>query len=97
MTRRELDAILGRNQGEHGAGRSLAPLTSRQKRVVAALVEKHGANFAAMARDIKLNVMQHPEGKLRKLVLSFHAFKDKTLSIGASRPNKRQLTSMPKM
>jgi nucleolar protein 16 len=57
----------------------LAPpkrLTTKQRRVVGALVAKHGHDLNAMARDRKLNAMQHTIAQLRELVVSFAAYPD---------------------
>ncbi|PNH00466.1 hypothetical protein TSOC_013709, partial [Tetrabaena socialis] len=43
-------------------------LTSTQRQVVGALLEKHGENVQAMVMDIKVNKMQHSSGELRKLI-----------------------------
>ena len=51
----------------------LAPpkrLTTKQRRVVGALVAEHGHDLNAMARDRKLNAMQHTIAQLRELVVS---------------------------
>lgn len=50
-----------------------APLTSRQRMIVSALIAGHGDNVHAMARDRKLNKMLHPEAKLRQMLESYHA------------------------
>tara|TARA_B110000459_G_scaffold189588_1_gene223890 strand:- start:53 stop:640 length:588 start_codon:yes stop_codon:yes gene_type:complete len=55
----------------------LAPpkrLTTKQRRIVGALVEKYGEDLNAMARDRKLNAMQHTIAQLRDLVVSFVAY-----------------------
>ena len=57
----------------------LAPpkrLTTKQRRIVGALVAKHGDDLNAMARDRKLNAMQHTIAQLRELVVSFVAYPD---------------------
>ena len=51
-------------------------LTTKQRRVVGALVAKHGHDLNAMARDRKLNAMQHTIAQLRELVVSFAAYPD---------------------
>ena len=64
----------------------LAPpkrLTTKQRRVVGALVAKHGHDLNAMARDRKLNAMQHTIAQLRELVVSFAAYPDLLESGGA--------------
>lgn len=49
-------------------------LTTKQRRIVRALVAKHGHDIVAMSRDIKLNKMQHTVAQLRELVVSFLAY-----------------------
>lgn len=49
-------------------------LTTHQRSVVEALVKAHGGDVGAMARDRKLNRLQHSEGVLRNLVKSYHAY-----------------------
>jgi nucleolar protein 16 len=49
------------------------PLTARQRRLVGALVAAHGDDVAAMARDTKLNPLQHTGSALRVLVDAFAA------------------------
>ncbi|GLC41157.1 hypothetical protein PLESTB_001797200 [Pleodorina starrii] len=46
-------------------------LTSTQRKVVGALLEKHGDDVHAMMLDTKLNKMQHSEGELRKLIEAY--------------------------
>ena len=50
-------------------------LTTKQRRIVGALVAKHGeTNLPAMFRDRKLNAMQHTIAQLRELVVSYVAY-----------------------
>ncbi|KAG2501347.1 hypothetical protein HYH03_001137 [Edaphochlamys debaryana] len=42
--------------------------TATQRKVIGALLEKHGDNVQAMVLDIKLNKMQHSAGELKKLM-----------------------------
>ncbi|KAL2653630.1 hypothetical protein R1flu_021758 [Riccia fluitans] len=49
-------------------------LTKMQRVYFSRLIQKHGFDYQAMARDIKLNEMQHPEGSLRKYVAQFLAY-----------------------
>ena len=81
------------NAGAEGEGRHVAPLTSRQKRVVAALVEAHGDDYAAMARDLRRNPLQHTPAKLRGLCLSYAATKHQTIGLGGARPTRAQRTT----
>ena len=76
----------------------LAPpkqLTTKQRRIVGALVEKHGHDIAAMSRDIKLNKMQHTVAKLRELVVSYVAYPELLQEgggyLGFRAPKKRSL------
>ncbi|GLI63947.1 hypothetical protein VaNZ11_007110 [Volvox africanus] len=45
--------------------------TATQRKVVGALLEKHGEDVHAMMMDVKLNKMQHSEGELRKLIEAY--------------------------
>jgi hypothetical protein len=59
----ELRAICGK---ERLSGKALPKrLTTNQRSVVEALVKAHGSDFGAMARDRKLNRLQHAEGVTR--------------------------------
>lgn len=51
-------------------------LTTHQRQIVGRLLAAHGDDIAAMARDRKLNSMQHPEGVLRALVESYQHWKE---------------------
>ncbi|KXZ51862.1 hypothetical protein GPECTOR_11g3 [Gonium pectorale] len=54
------------------AGKAPPPrLTTTQRKVVEALLEKHGDDVHAMMLDTKLNKMQHSEGELKKLIASY--------------------------
>ena len=78
MLRQSSDAIIPGPGGDElrgalGAERSTgkrepARLTAKQLRIVGALVEAYGEDVEAMARDRKLNAMQHSVGVLKKLV-----------------------------
>lgn len=46
-------------------------LTTHQRQIVGRLVAAHGDDVAAMARDRKLNSMQHSQGVLRALLESY--------------------------
>ncbi|KAG6543605.1 hypothetical protein Mapa_014968 [Marchantia paleacea] len=52
----------------------LKRLTKMQRVYFSRLIRKHGSDYQAMARDIKLNEMQHPEAALRKYCSQFHAY-----------------------
>lgn len=47
------------------------PLTANQRRVVKALIDAHGENLEAMARDRKVNKMLLPASKLKRMIASF--------------------------
>ena len=68
----EINAALGkpRSTGRRPPKR----LTTTQIKVVGKLIEKHGENIDGMARDIKLNKMQHSAGVLKKMVESYYAY-----------------------
>lgn len=51
-------------------------LTTHQRQIVGRLLAAHGDDIAAMARDRKLNAMQHSEGVLRALVESYKHWKE---------------------
>jgi len=63
---------MARENGKADAKR----LTPKQTRVVAALVEAHGDDVKAMALDRKRNALQHTEGQLKRLLESYHRWKD---------------------
>ena len=66
------DEIAGAVGRQRSTGkRAPQQLTATQRRVVAALVAAHGEDVGAMAKDLKLNKMQHSAGVLRKMVASF--------------------------
>jgi len=53
-------------------------LTATQTRVLAALVAAHGSDVEAMARDRKLNALQHTPGTLRVMLTAFTAYAGKS-------------------
>ena len=53
------------------------------------LEQKHGSNFAAMARDAKLNVYQHTPAQLKKKFEKYHKFR--ALGISKNRSGATQL------
>ncbi|XP_010542856.1 PREDICTED: nucleolar protein 16-like [Tarenaya hassleriana] len=55
----------------------LQPLTATQRKHIGRLIEKFGDDYKAMARDTKLNAMQHTVAALRKLCTRYHMHKDK--------------------
>ncbi|CAM6083817.1 unnamed protein product [Calypogeia fissa] len=52
----------------------LQRLTKMQRVYVGRLMQKHGDNYEAMSRDIKLNEMQHPTAVLRKLCKQYERY-----------------------
>lgn len=52
------------------------PLTANQRRIVKTLLDEHGDNFEAMARDRKLNKMLLPVGKLKRMTASYSLYKE---------------------
>eukprot|EP00951_Prasinocladus_malaysianus_P010781 scaffold79458_cov46-Prasinocladus_malaysianus.AAC.2 len=53
-------------------------LTPHQKQIISRLIEAHGGDVEAMARNRKLNDMQHSEGKLRMMLESHEYWRGKT-------------------
>jgi len=49
----------------------LLPMSVNDQKYMVRLMEKHGTNYKAMERDMKLNNMQHTERKLLKMVEKF--------------------------
>ena len=67
--RDELAGALG--QQRSSGKRAPKMLTGTQRRVVQRLVETYGDDIAAMARDTKINKMQHSRSVLYKLVEAY--------------------------
>jgi len=69
----EINATLGKQRST--GRRPPKKLTTVQIRVIGRLIEKHGEkNVDAMAKDIKLNKMQHSAGVLKKMLESYFAY-----------------------
>ncbi|GBG74689.1 hypothetical protein CBR_g19096 [Chara braunii] len=69
----ELKIACGRKRkGEKPAW--LVPLTTMQRTYMDLLIKAHGEDVKAMARDIKLNKMQHSVSVLEQLCQRYHAF-----------------------
>lgn len=66
-------------------------LTVRQRGIVERLLAVHGDDVAAMARDTKLNAMQHSEGQLRAMIASFRHWAPGS-GVDFRVPNKRLWT-----
>ncbi|KAL4458495.1 hypothetical protein ABPG75_013360 [Micractinium tetrahymenae] len=63
-------------------------LTAHQRQIVGRLLAAHGDDIQAMARDRKLNSMQHSEAVLRALVESYSFWKEGS-GVDFRVPNKR--------
>ena len=50
---------------------SKLPLNVDEQKYIARCLAKHGDDFKKMARDIKLNNMQHTEAKMKKMAARF--------------------------
>ena len=72
--RDELAGTLG--QQRSSGKRAPKMLTGTQRRVVQRLVETYGDDIAAMARDTKINKMQHSRSVLYKLVEAYKVYGD---------------------
>ncbi|XP_024521917.1 nucleolar protein 16-like [Selaginella moellendorffii] len=69
----DVRSALGKKRRD-GKNAGLQRLTKMQRVHIARLIKQYGNDFEAMARDIKLNTMQHSQGVLRKLCARFHAY-----------------------
>lgn len=58
------------NKVRHTGKREPKRLTTTQRAVIGKLMEKHGEDCDAMAKDIKLNKMQHTAAYLRDMIES---------------------------
>lgn len=63
-------------QGQAVQGRKPRHQSKREDEWVARLIEKHGDNVTAMARDRKLNSMQQTEGDLRRRIRKWKEGRD---------------------
>lgn len=63
-------------------------LTSHQKQILERLMAKHGEDVVAMAKDIKLNTMQHSEGQLKALLESYNYWGKDEKSVDFRVPKK---------
>lgn len=64
-------------------------ITSHQRQIVEKLIAAHGSNIQDMARDRKLNKMQHSQGYLTKMIESYEYWKkDSKNSVDFRVPNK---------
>mmetsp|Transcript_10412 Transcript_10412/g.18865 ORF Transcript_10412/g.18865 Transcript_10412/m.18865 type:complete len:184 (-) Transcript_10412:98-649(-) len=83
------DELRALNNKQRKTGKA-APkrLTPHQKQIVERLIEAHGDDVEAMARDRKLNELQHSEGKLRMMLDSFSHWKGAT-GVDFRVPHKR--------
>lgn len=69
----DLKSALGKRRRD-GKTAPLQRLTTMQRVYVGRLIKKHGNEYQAMSRDLKLNAMQHSVAALQKLCNRFHAF-----------------------
>lgn len=51
--------------------RDVPPMSLEQQQYIMKCIAKYGADYSAMAKDIKLNNMQHNENQLRKIAARF--------------------------
>ncbi|KAI6695755.1 hypothetical protein NL676_023465 [Syzygium grande] len=72
----DLKSALGKKRRD-GKSASPQPLTAMQRVHVGRLIEKHGDDYQAMFRDMKLNAMQHSVATLEKLCKRYHMYTDK--------------------
>mmetsp|Transcript_6747 Transcript_6747/g.9932 ORF Transcript_6747/g.9932 Transcript_6747/m.9932 type:complete len:171 (+) Transcript_6747:143-655(+) len=59
----------------------MLPVSIEDQQYIAKLFKKHGNNYAKMARDIKLNEMQHTGAKLRKIGARFLLLSQKDIRV----------------
>lgn len=69
----DLKSALGKRRRD-GKTAPLQRLTTMQRVYVGRLIKKHGNDYQAMSRDLKLNAMQHSVAALQKLCNRFHAY-----------------------
>ena len=55
-------------------------LTPKQVRIVERWIETHGENVESMAKDRKLNAMQHTPGVVRRMLESFEFYKSERVA-----------------
>jgi hypothetical protein len=70
----DLHLALGKQHPE--GTRPPAPLTAQQRRVMQALIEEHGEDVEAMAKDSKRNKMLHSAGRLKRMLQAFYLHKE---------------------
>jgi len=56
---------------EKSSSRPNPPMSLEQQQYISKCITKYRDNYSAMARDIKLNNMQHNENQLRKIAARF--------------------------
>lgn len=69
----DLKSALGKRRRD-GKTAPLQRLTTMQRVYVGRLIKKHGNDYQAMSRDLKLNAMQHSVAALQKFCNRFHAY-----------------------
>lgn len=62
------EVLAAENKARSTGKREPKRLTTTQKEVIKKLMAKHGEDAEAMAKDIKVNKMQHTAGQLRELI-----------------------------
>ncbi|XP_030462779.1 nucleolar protein 16 [Syzygium oleosum] len=72
----DLKSALGKKRRD-GKSAPSQPLTAMQRVHVGRLIEKHGDDYQAMFRDMKLNAMQHSVATLEKLCKRYCMYTDK--------------------
>ena len=74
----DLDLHLALGKPHPDGTRPPAPLTANQRRIMQALVDKHGTDVEAMAKDNKRNKMLHTVGTLKRMLQALHLHKEGT-------------------
>jgi len=73
-----------RSSGKAGPKR----ITPHQRQIIEALLSTHGDDVEAMSQDRRLNTMQHSQGKLIKLIESYHYWSENS-GVDFRVPSKR--------
>lgn len=69
------------------------PQSADDQKYIARLLTKHGDDYTAMFRDIKVNKMQHTEAQLRKMTSRFLLLDDEQRVVDI--PERIKATSTP--
>lgn len=86
----ELRVMLGKQRKERAEAPRVERLTKMQRAHVGTLLAEHGLQFQAMARDMKLNKLQHTAGALKFLCVRYLAYEPCPPNITPE--EKKQLT-----